>query len=1427
MTVEVSLLELVPPLQARIRKRRLEALAGRLAALGAGPLLPRLQRLTRELEAELETCTRDFTALARRYQEAPDEPARRRVLADHLRATVKEPKRLQGDLRALRRGMGLDVLRERTERTRHRLLVDVELLLHALGPATATEPPSADLVTFLLAQMTAEGRSQNRLAAATSLVTLLRSLREGRTGEPEAEGLRARLQELALTDEDVWIQGRAHAALLVLDARLGRSLLEERLVRRTREAEPEDWLLRGQLVRLTAKELTPEAQQELLLALVRAEDPSVHVRLTLCQVLGEGAGTDGPALLEALAGLVEARPEPSPQVRASALIAAARRWQPRLASLFQRALERERHPLPLRIACEELTRLGEAFAGTHRLGETGPALLEALERLRTSGDSTPAIQEHAAAAQETLEHALSPERHASTEALRGLVARVPPGGVLSVPAQVLSALPREPLEVGRLLAQLSRQDFGLSLQRSGDRWTLWRGDHFRRRLWRILYELRHLAPNKRQAFHHTIGRVQHGELRAHPGQLHEVTATWVPGERVHIEHEGGWSRHLPTVDDLLDLPLVTPRPVRLFSSHGITTLLPPAGLKQRLSNRLRLSLAYPELAALRLASLGGDEPHERRRYLERVAREHGITVRFQPYRRGVPGQLELLFSGDPPAADEGPVARSSPPPLLALPFVEGLRDWFSDYGHHFLSQEGSNGPLSLGIFSAATLGYFLAESYRQRGAITPAREAIPLCIGGWGTRGKSGTERLKAALFGGLGFEVFAKTTGSEAMFLHTVPNRPPVECFIYRPYDKASIWEQRDMLRLGAALHTEVFLWECMALNPTYVSLLQHDWMRDDLATMTNAYPDHEDIQGPAGQDVAQVITRFIPTGTVAFTSEDNFLPLFKQEARARGTELHHVADRDAELLPDELLARFPYKEHPRNVALVARLAEHLGVERDFAIARMGEHVVPEIGVLKVFPTIRARGRRVSFINGHSANERTGFLNNWRRTGLDAVDPEAHPDRAVFTVVNNRWDRISRSQVFARILVEDAAADRHLLIGTNLEGLLRYITQALDGRVATLEVTTAEELATGERERAQERLAAHFAWLKIPRPTADNALARLECFAAGAGLVPREGARERLGERLSGWLNPAPDAPVDLAAVRKEWRESGLGEVLSRELEPGRGDDDADLPEVLEPATREEVLTHAEDALVRLAVHARLRARLKSLGPEAAGLDDFHARMRASYRELFLERVTRVDDSNASGDKIVELCVRLAPPGQRVSLLGAQNIKGTGLDWVYRWLAVDAASRALVQLASPRESVRQRGLDALEAAEDHGLLDTGLVRVALARRQGLSPEERTVVEGLRRRYEEAHAERLAALTAGGSAGRWDRVLDRVEQVLEVVDSVRRRQWADQVVRDLVDERITHARASIELRALTDRQKGGWLAAWVHKNPSPSGRGTG
>ena len=55
------------------------------------------------------------------------------------------------------------------------------------------------------------------------------------------------------------------------------------------------------------------------------------------------------------------------------------------------------------------------------------------------------------------------------------------------------------------------------------------------------------------------------------------------------------------------------------------------------------------------------------------------------------------------------------------------------------------------------------------------RARLALVIGGWGTRGKSGTERLKAALLQGLGFENLVKTTGCEAMFIHSLPGVPAI----------------------------------------------------------------------------------------------------------------------------------------------------------------------------------------------------------------------------------------------------------------------------------------------------------------------------------------------------------------------------------------------------------------------------------------------------------------------------------------------------------------------------------------------------------------------------------------------------------------------------------------------------------------------------
>jgi poly-gamma-glutamate synthase PgsB/CapB len=531
-------------------------------------------------------------------------------------------------------------------------------------------------------------------------------------------------------------------------------------------------------------------------------------------------------------------------------------------------------------------------------------------------------------------------------------------------------------QIGMVLAELSREDLGLWAERHRDGLWLQRGDRLRIRTWRFLHELVHPAPNKRQSWSHMVGRDNRGSLRAPPQRMAEVTATTTPGERTLVERDGSWVPALPAVDDFLQLSA----PARIYSAYGVTELRAAPSWFRRMVGKIRLTFAYPRLARLRTAALSAEEPSQRAAYLRTVERELGISVHFH------------LDSPAPPRMEQ---LRSSVSIAAALAWLGERRD-------AVLAPFASSQP-ALGWFAAGILASLLVRAAQRRESIRQARQKIPLVMGGWGTRGKSGTERIKAGLFHGLGYSVFVKTTGCEAMFISARPGLTAREIFIFRPQDKSSIWEQADMVEQAAGMGAQVMLWECMALRPQLVELLQQDWMRDDLVTLTNAFPDHEDVQGPAGHDIATVISTFMPCRSVAVTSEREFLPLFRERARERQSELDAVPAEEAELLGQDLLDLFPYQEHPRNIALVARVAERLGLDRMLAIATMAEFVVPDLGVLRIYPQVQVHGRFLRFINGMSANERTGCVSNWRRTGCDRIDVDQQPEQAIVVVVNNR----------------------------------------------------------------------------------------------------------------------------------------------------------------------------------------------------------------------------------------------------------------------------------------------------------------------------------------------------------------------------------------------------------------------------------------
>jgi poly-gamma-glutamate synthase PgsB/CapB len=988
--------------------------------------------------------------------------------------------------------------------------------------------------------------------------------------------------------------------------------------------------------------------------------------------------------------------------------------------------------------------------------------------------------------------------------------------------------------VARAMANVARRGFGLYARRDRlGRWVIRRGERFRTRLWRVLHELRHPMPTKRQAYRHTQARVFDGPLRAHPHALGEVTPTTVPGERRQVNDEGGWGPYLPLVDDILDAQLAA-GPIEITTTAGVTRIIPPSGRVRRWRNALAISLGYRTLDDLRLASVRGGDEARRSRFLATVRERFATRVRFQPHFDDdpAPPSLRMLVA----RADERPVLEgaaprprlpSSAPMLVAAPTMldeaVGVMRSAADLAGRFTSELFERGGVriqNLAIVIVALLASFLLRMVWVRITFDRWRNEIPLCIGGWGTRGKSGTERLKAGLFHGLGYDVFVKTTGCEAMFIHAPRRLDALEIFIYRPYDKASIWEQRDMVKLSRAMGSDVFLWECMALNPRYVTILQRHWMRDDLVTLTNAYPDHEDIQGPAGVDVAETIGQFIPRGGTAITSEREMLPVFDRIASKRKTELL-VVDRSAELaIPDDMLDRFPYREHPRNIALVTRMAAELGIDEEFAIFAMADRVVPDLGVLKEYPSVNLFGRDVRFVNGCSANERAGFMNNWTRMALDEVGTGPAPKSHVVTVVNNRGDRISRSVVFADILVRDIAADRHLLIGTNIAGLRNYISDSLERYLATVSVVEPDDDASVARKRLDE----FAARVRIRPASGEHLASQLRSMAAACGTNVDEDVAEALEQIVEELVKRATSweklcrAAADHEALRAIFDALARSKPQEGALAPADGVEEAVAMQELSLGDLDELRTFFVERVACVVCHRRLRRDLDEALEDASRIDAFHDRLRGLWRERFLSTVVSVDDPDVSGDTIVVRAARTVPPGFSAVLMGTQNIKGTGLDFVYRWVDLDVTTRRLDALPTSSENVFHgelmwlRGTSALHLTE--ALVAWRRLR-ALPNQRKCSPREMALIERAAFHLAELAQDRFAEADVVESDDKTtirQSLLAAVERALDPFDAIWRRYRADRLMRLLAAGRISHPRMATEMRDITKRQKGGWLA---------------
>lgn len=322
-----------------------------------------------------------------------------------------------------------------------------------------------------------------------------------------------------------------------------------------------------------------------------------------------------------------------------------------------------------------------------------------------------------------------------------------------------------------------------------------------------------------------------------------------------------------------------------------------------------------------------------------------------------------------------------------------------------------------------------------------------------------------------------------------------------------------------------------------------------------------------------------------------------------------------EAGLLTMDILERFPYQEHPYNIALTLALAERLGIKSDFALKEMADRVIPDIGVLKAFPRSSLRTRTLEFVNGMSANERYATLSNWKRMGFDTPD---EPESGVVhhVLINNRADRISRSRMFASILVEDIMADRYILIGSNLTGLAGYISTAWRNHLTgILEGPGVEEGG----QKLAGLIDSMARWLRIPHR--------------------QEFIRQRLALMLAAFVEDSR-----IPTLLEDW----------------------DRPEELKARLAGVAPEGVQDLLDHLKEHLEFYRQYRAMQEKVSGGEAMPEELVADLARLFTDwfehRIVIVEEYHATGDQVIDRICRETPLDSSTGLWGCRILKGQGL---------------------------------------------------------------------------------------------------------------------------------------------------------------------
>ena len=304
--------------------------------------------------------------------------------------------------------------------------------------------------------------------------------------------------------------------------------------------------------------------------------------------------------------------------------------------------------------------------------------------------------------------------------------------------------------------------------------------------------------------------------------------------------------------------------------------------------------------------------------------------------------------------------------------------------------------------------------------------SIPVRVHVNGTRGKSSVTRLIAAGLRAGGKRTFAKTTGTAPRVID--PNG--IDRIIHR-LRRPSIGEQVRLLKYFSSEKPEVVVMECMAVQPQYQWISEHQMVKSQIGVITNARPDHLDEMGPTDEDVVQSLCNSIPVSGTLVTAEDKHKDILETVALQNNSEI--LFSDETSVSKDELNS-FNYIEHPQNIAIALDVCDKMGIEREVALSGM-HSVQPDLGALIVWKLAGENGF-VQFVNGMAANDPVSTLQIWKFV-IDRYPTTA--GTAVF--FNSRDDRPLRTKQMLELTFEEIKPEYFIIRGDKVESNIRRLT--------------------------------------------------------------------------------------------------------------------------------------------------------------------------------------------------------------------------------------------------------------------------------------------------------------------------------------------------------------------------------------------------